>query len=288
MRSGGFLAVAAACALLAASAHAASHATNTPLTGETLLGGTTTSTNVSCNPDGSGSFDFATSGTALGPYPGTFTETGHVAIDATSGVTQFRASFHITSGATRIDGVKTQAFAGGTGGCVAGGSGCTTFASMQTDYQATIVGPDGQSKDSGETGAAVNASPSDCLSPSSFAEVFQLSNSPGKVNGGGKLDFDNAQFSLDAKSDKKIDGHCEVKDKVQGVTVKCRNVIAFSEDGNTATFTGDATQNGQPVSYSITVTDNGEPGKGRDTFHLETTGGVVIDGIVTEGNIQVH
>ena len=47
------------------------------LTGETLSGQGTFNAQPSstCNPDGTGTINFTASGTATGPFPGTFTET---------------------------------------------------------------------------------------------------------------------------------------------------------------------------------------------------------------------
>src|SRR5947209_16051450 len=66
------------------AAPAAAQADAVGLTGETLTGagpggpnGVPT-TNYTCNPTGTSSADFSVSGTATGPYPGTFTATGSV------------------------------------------------------------------------------------------------------------------------------------------------------------------------------------------------------------------
>ena len=86
---GARVALVVALAAFAAAATTARAATVPPpsLVGETFIAGsdsgvpdTVFMTTVSCNPDGSGTIGFAVSGVAAGPYPGTFTEQGTVAV----------------------------------------------------------------------------------------------------------------------------------------------------------------------------------------------------------------
>ncbi|MBI4672945.1 MAG: hypothetical protein HY741_14920 [Chloroflexi bacterium] len=41
------------------------------------------------------------------------------------------------------------------------------------------------------------------------------------------------------------------------------------------------------VHFTVTLQDNGEPGKNTDTFAISFSSGYSNDGILTEGNIQV-
>src|SRR5687768_358830 len=101
MRRIGVLLVLLACSVVPPAAVA-----QTPLTGEFLASlNPATITSGNCDPDGTSTFTFEVSGTALGPYPGTFTETGRVTFEGpfTSGpvnnagvVTEFEAAFTIT------------------------------------------------------------------------------------------------------------------------------------------------------------------------------------------------
>ena len=113
IRRKGFAVISAVAAivLLAAAAQSASAAV-TSLTGEGLTGsGNSTggSTSGSCNyrASESGSMGFSASGTATGPYPGSFSETGNFSL---SGIRNppwkinFSAAFTITSGNTTITG----------------------------------------------------------------------------------------------------------------------------------------------------------------------------------------
>ena len=88
------------------------------LNGETLLR-TTAGTNdaafqisnLNCTQGGVAGFDFSTSGTATGPYPGTYTESGSVTFQNAPGgvILSFSSSFTITSGANVITGTKQLA-----------------------------------------------------------------------------------------------------------------------------------------------------------------------------------
>jgi hypothetical protein len=103
-----------ASALVAVGAFPASAAAN--LTGEQLvsIGGNTITTSVTCTPTTSGSFTFEASGIAIGPVPGTFTETGTATFGPEVGLfagaralETFEAGFEIQgSDGTTVTGVK--------------------------------------------------------------------------------------------------------------------------------------------------------------------------------------
>src|SRR3954469_3897546 len=84
-----------------------------------FLGGTgSAQVTTSCNADGTGTIWFRVTGTATGPYPGTFTESGVVRLGdpvktpptgsfpAVYSVVAFAAAFQIQSGTTTITGAK--------------------------------------------------------------------------------------------------------------------------------------------------------------------------------------
>jgi hypothetical protein len=73
-----------------------------------------------------------------------------------------------------------------------------------------------------------------------------------------------------------------------GVTIICLDVDALVVSADTAMIFGDATQNGVATQYLIQATDNGQPGKGKDTFSITTKAGYTRSGTLTEGNIQVR
>lgn len=67
--------------------------------------------NLDCTQDGVAGFDFNTSGTASGPYPGTYTESGSVIFQNAPGgvILNFNSQFTITSGANVVTGTKQLA-----------------------------------------------------------------------------------------------------------------------------------------------------------------------------------
>jgi hypothetical protein len=85
------------------------------------------SSSITCQDIANGTATYTISGTAEGPYPGTFTETGTIVL--TGGVvTSFSATFTITSGPTTLQGTK---------------SGPITFrGSSQCDAPSPDFGPD--------------------------------------------------------------------------------------------------------------------------------------------------
>jgi hypothetical protein len=58
--------------------------------------------------------------------------------------------------------------------------------------------------------------------------------------------------------------------------------------GNAVMFSGEAEDEGQRNGYRIRVEDNGEPGRGRDVFSIDTDRGFVASGVLVRGNIQYH
>ncbi|HEX8293200.1 MAG TPA: post-COAP-1 domain-containing protein, partial [Pyrinomonadaceae bacterium] len=68
---------------------------------------------LNCTQGGVAGFDFPTSGTATGPYPGTYTESGSVTFQNAPGgiILSFSSQFTITSGANVITGTKQLASA---------------------------------------------------------------------------------------------------------------------------------------------------------------------------------
>jgi len=76
--------------------------------------------------------------------------------------------------------------------------------------------------------------------------------------------------------------------------VKATSVSNYWGYQNSRTFTGTADVNGQPgCSYSVTVTDSGNPGAGRYTFSLKLSGtcgfsGYSASGTLGGGSIRFH
>lgn len=85
-------------------------------------------------------------------------------------------------------------------------------------------------------------------------------------------------------------GHLQYIDHGTGLKVKGTGVTAYAVTGPTSRhIEGTCEIDGTPGTYAIDVADNGEPGRGRDTFHLMLSNGYAagpetLDG----GNIQLH
>lgn len=109
------------------------------------------------------------------------------------------------------------------------------------------------------------------------------------VTGGGWID-DKATFGVSGgiKNDK-FWGQLSFNDH-NGVKVKSTSVTGyFVIDAVTRQIDGTARLNGkEPVTYTVIVTDNGEPGRD-DSFSLELSDGFSISGtLIGGGNIQLH
>lgn len=121
----------------------------TPLTGETLTGSgsSTTTPCTGINPRSSYTNTYDSSGTATGPYPGTYTEQGSVTVK-NGRVRAFSASFTIVSGTTTVTGTKSLHGGMGTGVC-----GLTGTVTWHNDavYTATIETQTGTGTDKGDS-----------------------------------------------------------------------------------------------------------------------------------------
>jgi hypothetical protein len=149
------LAVIVALALAAAGVAVAQPAPPSTLTGESFHQDTPTITSVDCNESANYTYSYFATGTATGPYPGTFTETGTLIFN------RLEASFTIDSAAGQVTGTKTA----NVGVSCAGGPPCSGAeacsdegASYNTDpsgfsgtdrYEATIRTASGAFADNG-------------------------------------------------------------------------------------------------------------------------------------------
>jgi hypothetical protein len=135
--------------------------------------------------------------------------------------------------------------------------------------------------------------PTDPCATATKEWVFPAS-TPGASTGGGQLlnfmtQLDGIVLGFNFKSDADgTSGNCTVNDKASDTFVKCRDVLAYVQAGNTATVYGTAEVNGAPTFFKITVEDNDTSGAGADTFALVTQSGYQVVGVLTQGNIQVH
>jgi YVTN family beta-propeller protein len=178
-----------------------------------------------------------------------------------------------------------------TGSVTASGT-CTTGPSGQCDFSYTgpqLPGADSiiayadtdedGMQDAGEPGAEAT-------------KAWELpASTPGSVSGGGTIE-DSAgnkiAFGFSAKNENQgLTGSCNVIDHAADIKLKCENVTSFTITGNQATIFGNATVNGVATTYRIDVVDNADPGKGADTFSIQTASGYSRSGTLTGGNVQV-
>jgi hypothetical protein len=116
---------------------------------------------------------------------------------------------------------------------------------------------------------------------------------PGQVTGGGQIaatgGLESVTFGFNAQSTANgLKGNCTVIDQATDTKIKCLDVTSLVQAGTHATFFGRAEVNGVPTTYRIDVDDLAEPGKGRDTFKIQTASGYSAGGVLTQGNIQIH
>lgn len=105
---------------------------------------------------------------------------------------------------------------------------------------------------------------------------------------GGTARGDTA-FALFARSvSGQMNGSCLVIDGAARVVIVCRDVSALAREGTRATFSGNATLNGEPTTYQIEVDDVADPGRARDTFTIRTQNGYIAGGLLRLGNVRVQ
>jgi len=125
-----------------------------------------------------------------------------------------------------------------------------------------------------------------------------------KVTGGGQIQVPDpastgrANFGFNARQDRSGDGangHFNYRNHVTGLHIEGPvtglEVIATNPDGSPKTLRLSGTCHGTPAcSFSVTVEDNGEPGR-MDQFGITVTGGlseVTSQRVISRGNIQFH
>ena len=136
--------------------------------------------------------------------------------------------------------------------------------------------------------------------------VVVPSNLPGTASGGGNSDASTAELdivegsSVGGRATFGFDvgyrigqvapeGSFSFRDHTNGKKVESTALTSFHAASGKATFTGVATVDGVPgVPFEVIVQDNGEPGRGNDTFLLFTADGYLASGTLKGGNIQVE
>jgi hypothetical protein len=177
-----------AAAVFAAPASAAVPAT---LSGEIFSNnpgeGSSSITSASCDPSGTSTFSFEASGPAVGPYPGTFTETGTVTLGPQTpglgtAIQTLTASYTITSAAGDVTGTKSftgpsDPIASQAGSCLDADATLGTIRSANLDsagvtYDARIETADGTFFDRGRADVNVLEQDVGSVHSSDFREAF--------------------------------------------------------------------------------------------------------------------
>jgi hypothetical protein len=290
------------------------------LTGETFVD-ESPDIMATCNPNGTSTISFSASGTAVGPYPGTFTETGTATLGPQTEVPPpggaspttlltFDAVFTIDSPVGQVVGTKRLFKQVTDPSFEVAVAQCNTFGGAElvdaidrftVQYDAQIETEGEQFTDRGLVPLVavqrirnVSETPP-IITWQVFYEDFlselatpEPRTTPGQATGGGQI-ANGITFGLTAQSNQNgIRGNCTVIDRGTNQKVKCLDVTTYSQTATHATFSGRATVNGVETTYRIDVNDTAEPGDGADTFTLTTTSGYNASGVLTEGNIQVH
>lgn len=257
-----------------------------------VLNGTAQPT-LDCQPSGTSTVTYTMEGDALGPFPGTFEETGSFTI-AGGQVASFDATFTITSGTTVITGTKTLRTSS-SGVCqVDPEPGVVQFTEILLDatYNATITTPSGSSTDNGRAviDAQMNETPTSASGSMQESFVSEgLVHTSGHVVGAGiieEAEHDRLVFALTAKSNgTTAQAKCTVL--TAGTFVKCLNATLLMQTSTHVTFVGQALVNGVEMGYRIDLDDFAHPGHGQDTFEIQTDGGFHAEGTLVAGNVKI-
>jgi hypothetical protein len=114
-----------------------------------------------------------------------------------------------------------------------------------------------------------------------------LSNADGR----GALDNQGNEVTFKfhaAHVDESIPGHFSLCDPAAGMCTAKARVRSLSIPSNTADFSGSARlEDGSTVRFSVSVTDNGEPGIS-DTISISLDNGYSVNGTLTSGDIRIY
>jgi hypothetical protein len=111
-----------------------------------------------------------------------------------------------------------------------------------------------------------------------------------RVTGGGTIDviagIGTFSFIIQRASTGELSGQLQYINHASGAQVQSVAYTSLVVVGNTATFGGTCTVNGTACTFTVNVTDNGEPGT-TDTFTISVSGGPTEGGTLRSGNILI-
>ena len=111
---------------------------------------------------------------------------------------------------------------------------------------------------------------------------------PFMVTGAGSIVGKTVSFNVNV--DDLPSGRLHYNDKQQGIELVSDRITGFVRLSDTKVmFQGEGTANGRPVTFTVEVQDNGEPGT-NDRFKIVISGGAAStrDGALSQGNLQFH
>jgi len=116
--------------------------------------------------------------------------------------------------------------------------------------------------------------------------------STGKITGGGSIsvagDIGTFGFTVQrTTANAPIQGDLQYVNHASRAKLHSVTITSFSISDTTASFAGTCVSNGAPCTFTITVTDNGEPGT-TDAFSISVSGASAEGGTLRSGNIQIH
>jgi hypothetical protein len=111
-----------------------------------------------------------------------------------------------------------------------------------------------------------------------------------RVTGGGTIDVAGGiasfSFMIQESESGVLSGRLQYFNHASGAQVQSETYTSLLIVGNTAMFDGTCTVDGAPCTFTVNVTDNGEPGT-TDTFTISVSGGPTEGGVLRSGNILI-
>ena len=248
-----------------------------------------------------GTVNYSLTGSAAGPYSGTYSEQGSLTI-SNGTVTNLSASFTISpsGGGATVTGNKTLGGPAGTfkGHCSSSGGGSharNAVVSGMFNYTANVNGTPttGVGSMAFDIAETVTDSIGIGFAHTNFYGVSGTTDQP-KATGGGNILHSATNpgitfgFNAQLQNNGNLQGRGTVIDHRTNTRIKILNVVSLVVAGRIAVFTGQCEVNGAPENYRIEVEDVDEPGILVDGFTINTDSYPQQSGRLTGGNIQVR